>query len=443
MNANGRIPYAAIGAALGLGAGGASYLLSGEDRRRELRRHWLRNLLLLAGTGAGAGALASYLNGRSGKKGGGGPSFGDVAANARDMLADAGVELVDKAKGTVDDLKSFSETWAAERTRGQLERGQDPEHWTSRVEQIAPALAVGATTVAAAHNYLPAIAAPGILGAPVGSLATAGAGTLAGAGALAAGAGYGGWRVGRSIGENVHLKDGRTLDEHTFDWGGRMYEKLHNMFNGEGFFTNDEVESRHRARPDIHGTGSVKSSEDEGYLESIGDAIALRESARSMGLDLGSAKDMPDDELKSEYNGVGPDSWDPAKRARLSRKYREFLPAVLVHDSDYARGGNPASRVLADERLRKNLGAIIDSMPPAKRAKFNVLLNTAMSKVDRSGRESWRERHGRDAWKEASDHARSVRAASVIASISANAHRDFKDIRGHHKGWDSSMPDKS
>lgn len=131
---------------------------------------------------------------------------------------------------------------------------------------------------------------------------------------------------------------------------------------------------------------------DEKPLENgIGNALELREMARSMGLDLGSAETMADDRLLREYNGIGPDRWDPERRIALSGKYRQFLPAVLVHDADFANGGNRRQLIVANERLRNNLRKIIDTMPVMNRIKYRSLLPATMMMVSKMSAPGWRD----------------------------------------------------
>ena len=132
--------------------------------------------------------------------------------------------------------------------------------------------------------------------------------------------------------------------------------------------------------------------DDPEYLESIGDALALRDRAREMGLEMGAAGDADDAYVLSGYNGFGPDRWEPGRRAMLSKRFSEFLPAVLVHDIDYARGGSQKDRILADDRLRRNLKRLIDSHKWYDRAWQRPLLDPVMLIVDKQGKPGWHEK---------------------------------------------------
>jgi len=61
------------------------------------------------------------------------------------------------------------------------------------------------------------------------------------------------------------------------------------------------------------------------------------------------------DEIRSEYNGFGPDRWPSEVRDILSWLLQDILEAVLVHDMDFVKGGDENAFHEANAVLERNI----------------------------------------------------------------------------------------
>lgn len=60
-------------------------------------------------------------------------------------------------------------------------------------------------------------------------------------------------------------------------------------------------------------------------------------------------------EVQKIYNGVGPDSFPDELRDALSNVNIECLPAVLIHDLEYYKGGTKEDFSKSNKRLKENM----------------------------------------------------------------------------------------
>ena len=88
---------------------------------------------------------------------------------------------------------------------------------------------------------------------------------------------------------------------------------------------------------------------------SLPDVSSLIEKSRKLLLDDNGLFDKyPMEKILEVYNGVGPDRFPSWFRDMLSEINSIILPAVLIHDLDYDKGGNWDDFKKANERLGTN-----------------------------------------------------------------------------------------
>ena len=69
----------------------------------------------------------------------------------------------------------------------------------------------------------------------------------------------------------------------------------------------------------------------------------------------------PIEVLAARWNGIGPESMDEAKRMKLNKWLKLFLPACFIHDQDFAESdGTRGGFMAANDRLERNCLIIAD-----------------------------------------------------------------------------------
>lgn len=82
------------------------------------------------------------------------------------------------------------------------------------------------------------------------------------------------------------------------------------------------------------------------------EVIEIYNKALELGLEM---RQLPSNEVRRIYNGVGAEWMGDELRAMLDKLSKTLLPAVLVHDMDYAYGtGTYIDFVAANIRLKNN-----------------------------------------------------------------------------------------
>lgn len=84
--------------------------------------------------------------------------------------------------------------------------------------------------------------------------------------------------------------------------------------------------------------------------------------AEKYGLDgLDKIRRIGVDAVVAAYNGTGPEWFSERLRVAIDKLSEVFLPAVMIHDVDYAHGeGTHADFVRANNRLESNMLTIAD-----------------------------------------------------------------------------------
>ena len=86
------------------------------------------------------------------------------------------------------------------------------------------------------------------------------------------------------------------------------------------------------------------------------DPLELRESAVKYSLEHWSQLyRLTDEELREQFNGVGPDRWPEEFRLVLSDVLEDVLEAVEIHDVDYYLGGDEKAFHEANRILGRNV----------------------------------------------------------------------------------------
>ena len=130
---------------------------------------------------------------------------------------------------------------------------------------------------------------------------------------------------------------------------------------------------------------------DEGMIHKLREIVLMLNLERDIRFDSTSLV-----QLSYVYNGMGPDSWEPHQRKALSKVFRKILPAVLVHDWDFAMLERTDDNFhLANDRLENNANAIILGMYGSwyywfhRRYYLNAIPVIAMACRSFKGKEAW------------------------------------------------------
>lgn len=91
-------------------------------------------------------------------------------------------------------------------------------------------------------------------------------------------------------------------------------------------------------------------------LKSLPGWRELKDDAIRLGLDgIEIFNEFTDEEIEKAFNYIGPDRFPEKLRLALSYLHRVVLPAVLIHDLDYTKGGTKTEFHQANKRLKKNM----------------------------------------------------------------------------------------
>ena len=95
-----------------------------------------------------------------------------------------------------------------------------------------------------------------------------------------------------------------------------------------------------------------------------------------------------DEQMSSAFNGAGGVETPEWQRWTLTQILKKKLPAILIHDIDYLKGGNKKDFLLANDNLRDNILAL-DNEDKSKWWKF--VARKAKKWTDEYGRPGWNE----------------------------------------------------
>ena len=95
--------------------------------------------------------------------------------------------------------------------------------------------------------------------------------------------------------------------------------------------------------------------------------------------------EFTDDQIAETFNGAGSSADPEWKRWFLTKVLKSRLPAVMIHDMKYRKGGTEEDFSKANEDLRDN----ILSMGDGKSSWWNYVARKAKEYSDKNGRAAW------------------------------------------------------
>lgn len=95
--------------------------------------------------------------------------------------------------------------------------------------------------------------------------------------------------------------------------------------------------------------------------------------------------EFTDDQIAESFNGAGSIAEPEWKRWALTKILKSRLPAVMIHDMKYRKGGTDKDFAKANEELRDN----ILSMGDPKSSWWNYVARKAKEYTDEDGKAGW------------------------------------------------------
>lgn len=96
--------------------------------------------------------------------------------------------------------------------------------------------------------------------------------------------------------------------------------------------------------------------------------------------------EFSEDQMVESFNGAGGEADPEWKKWILTKILKKKLPAVLVHDMKFRKGGNEDEFHKVNEELRDNISSMDDD---GKSAWWNFVGRKAQEYSDSSGRPGW------------------------------------------------------